>query len=62
VVRVGLEGLALGIMTFGVAVLGLGRLPTKGLEEHRFESDRREMLGFHMLDGIGEALVICHLH
>jgi hypothetical protein len=51
VVRVGLEGLVLGIMTFGVAVLGLGRLPTKGLEEHRFESDRREMLGFHMLDG-----------
>jgi hypothetical protein len=51
VARVGLEGLALGIVTFGLAVLGPGRLPTKGLEEHRFESDRREMLGFHMLDG-----------
>jgi hypothetical protein len=51
VVRDGLEGLDLGIMTFGMAALGLGRLPAKGADEHRFESDRREMLGFHMLDG-----------
>jgi len=51
VVKGGLEGLALGIMAFGVVTLGLGRLPGKAVEEHSFESDRQEVLGFHMLDG-----------
>jgi hypothetical protein len=51
VVKDGLEGLALGIMAFGVVTLGLGRLPGEGVEEHSFESDRQEVLGFHMLDG-----------
>jgi len=51
VVRDGLESLDLGIMTFGVAALGLGPLPGKGADGHSFQSDRRETLGFHMLDG-----------